>query len=203
MGKATYIDSVPRETSERLDEFLKLVRKWNKKINLLSDKDESRIWQRHMLDSIQLANVSCDPKNWVDLGSGGGFPAIPMSIVWAGQNNPHKLHLVESDLRKAAFLRTCIRELGLPAEVHAIRIEDLVSEKATLITARALSKLEKLLWYCDGLLGTCGTALFPKGKTWVEELEKAEKSWNFSHEIIRSDTDSKSVVLRIRDVTRK
>jgi 16S rRNA (guanine527-N7)-methyltransferase len=111
---------VSRETEARLSAYADLLRAWNRRINLISRADESNLWVRHIEDSLQLASLiprDCDRA--IDLGSGAGFPGLVLSIA----TGIH-FHLVESDQRKAAFLREAARVTGAPVAVHATRAED-------------------------------------------------------------------------------
>ena len=135
---------VSRETFEKLKAFAELVRKWNPKINLVSKDSLNDLWSRHILDSVQIFELVPGPGKWVDLGSGGGFPGIVISILNQEERN-FDVVMVESDQRKSAFLRTAIRELDLAAKVKTERIEELECLEADVLSARALADLTKLL----------------------------------------------------------
>ncbi|MFD1880532.1 16S rRNA (guanine(527)-N(7))-methyltransferase RsmG [Paracoccus pacificus] len=170
---------VSRETAERLSHFEALVQKWNSQINLVAPDSLVDFRQRHLADGILLSELACDqPGNWADLGSGGGFPGIIISIFQPGR----PLSLVESDGRKSAFLRTAIRELGLGAtRVVNDRIEAVSPLMAGNISARALAPLPRLLAYVDRHLSPNGTAWLIKGRRWEAEVDEARKMWNFNH----------------------
>src|SRR5262245_25769955 len=114
---------VSRETQERLQHFAELFTKWAKAINLVAPSTMGDMWSRHIADSAQIFQISPHPQTWIDLGSGGGFPGVITAIFLAEQQQGW-VHLVESNNKKAAFLRTALRETGARGEVHAIRIED-------------------------------------------------------------------------------
>ncbi len=194
--------NVSRETYEKLQEFTRLVEKWNPKINLISKSTVPDIWERHILDSIQLFSVAPTSGKWVDLGSGGGFPGIVVAILTLGGKTNHEVILVESDQRKSVFLRTAIRELGLNAKVISDRVEQIKSLNADIISARALSDLSSLLEYTQIHLKVDGIALFPKGARWEEEHSDAQLIWSYSCEPIKSTTNPLAAVLKIKDIAR-
>src|SRR5206468_7864864 len=97
---------------------------------------------------------------------GGGFPGLVIACAMA-EHPGRTVHLVESNLKKSAFLREAARVLSIPAIVHAARIEDFVATTAQacdVVTARALAPLDKLIGYASPLLKTGACGLFPKGQ---------------------------------------
>ena len=192
---------VSRETFEKLEAFGELVRKWNPRINLVSKSSLDDLWTRHILDSVQVFNLAEGSGVWVDLGSGGGFPGIVVSIL--NQEERHfDVTLVESDQRKCAFLRTAIRELTLEASVKNERIEEVKSLNADVLSARALADLTKLLGFAELHLKPEGTALFPKGQSWQREGEEARLSWMYGLEPVPSQTNPEAAILKIKDIAR-
>lgn len=194
---------VSRETKEKLDDFARLVSKWNQRINLVSKTDVRHLWDRHIVDSVQIASLAQNPENWLDLGSGGGFPSIVVAIVVQDKKTQNMV-CVESDARKCVFLKTAVRELGLNVNVQQVRAEDfLVTEPFEMVSARALAPLTKLLEYSTPLIKRSGFAIFPKGKNWKEEVRKAERSWSFDLDVIESLTDPEAAVLRLNNIQTK
>ncbi|WP_101066755.1 16S rRNA (guanine(527)-N(7))-methyltransferase RsmG [Roseovarius salinarum] len=194
---------VSRETSARLDRYEELLRKWNRKINLVAPGTLDSIGQRHIQDSAQLLRFAPPGSvHWLDLGAGGGFPGLVIAILAMESGNPRRVTLVESDQRKAVFLRTVIRETGAPADVIAERIEDLQPMNADVLSARALAPLDKLLGHAERHLKPGGVAIFPKGARWREELARAQSQWHFHHEVAKSETEPLAVILRITGVAR-
>jgi 16S rRNA (guanine527-N7)-methyltransferase len=194
---------VSRETKERLQVYADLLRKWNPRINLVGKSTVPDLWRRHFQDSVQLHDLAPHPvAHWADLGSGGGFPGLVIAILGMPSGSPARVTLVESDQRKCAFLRTVIRETGAPATVVAGRIEEVPPLAADVLSARALADLDTLLAMTARHLAPGGTALFPKGASWREEVEAAQTTWNFSHGIAKSETDTASVILSITGVAR-
>lgn len=194
--------NVSRETFERLEAFVALVEKWTAKINLISKQSVHGIWDRHIADSAQIYDLAPKEGHWVDLGSGGGFPAIVSAILSHGDQAQHQFTLVESDQRKAVFLRTAIRELELVATVKTVRIEKLASVNADILSARALADLGKLIEFAELHLSENGVALFPKGGQWEKEHEQAQLMWSYSCEPITSKTNPEAAILKIKDIVR-
>ncbi|MCG7493941.1 16S rRNA (guanine(527)-N(7))-methyltransferase RsmG [Thalassobius sp. Cn5-15] len=193
---------VSRETLDRLHAYVALLEKWNPHINLVARSTLSRIWERHFVDSAQIFGYAPEyADHWVDLGSGGGFPGLVVATLSLELRPDMQVTLVESDTRKATFLRTVIRELGLKATVIDQRIEAIRPLNADVLSARALADLTMLLSFADQHLSETGIALFPKGATWEKEVQDALQTWRFSSERFTSKTESEAVVLRIREVS--
>ncbi len=194
--------NVSRETTERLKAFEALVQKWNPTINLVSKNDLANVWDRHIVDSLQVAIEAESYGKWVDIGSGGGFPGLIVAIV-AFEKNPTAQHvLIESDLRKCTFLRTVIRELGLTASVLNERIELAEPQEADVMSARALATLDKLFGFAERHLLPSGCAIFPKGKMAPEEICEAERNWKFSYRSVQSTTNPEASILVCRNIER-
>ena len=188
---------VSRETAERLPEFVALLLKWNARINLVADRDEATIWQRHVADSLQLAPLMPTADGpLVDLGSGAGFPGLLLALATGRET-----HLVESDRRKSVFLMEAARTLGLPqVTVHATRIDAATLPPAAILTARALAPLRDLLPHAHRILAPGGVALFPKGRTAEQELTDAAGAWIMQVERFPSRTDCQATLLRLSEI---
>ncbi|WP_111733058.1 16S rRNA (guanine(527)-N(7))-methyltransferase RsmG [Roseovarius amoyensis] len=194
---------VSRETSERLEIYAALLRKWNPRINLVSKATLPNLWTRHFADSTQLYDLVPHPVgHWADLGAGGGFPGLVIAIMAMETGSPRRVTLVESDVRKGAFLNTVIRETGAPATVITDRIETTPPLMADVLSARALADLPTLLGFAERHLAPNGVAIFPKGATWEKELSAARKAWKFSHRVAKSKTEDGPVLLHITGVAR-
>jgi 16S rRNA (guanine527-N7)-methyltransferase len=194
---------VSRETQDTIASFENLVKRWNPAINLVSKASIHEMRDRHTLDSAQLFYLS--PRNagsWVDLGSGGGFPGLVVAILAKQERPDLKVTLVESDQRKATFLRQAIRTLELPATVLAERIEHVPPQSADVLSARALAPLVELLAHAERHLAPEGTAMFPKGARHSEEVAEARKDWEFDLDTHPSESDSQAAVLVIRNIKR-
>lgn len=194
--------NVSRETFERLATYVDLVKRWNPKINLVSRNSLENIWDRHILDSVQVYRCADSFDTWADLGSGGGFPGMVCAILAAEENPGASFNMIESDQRKSAFLRNVARECGIRCAVTSKRIEMVDPLAANIISARALADLRTLLSFCDRHLHTNGTALLPKGANWKKEMEDAREEWKFEAEAITSLTEPQAVILKINGVSR-
>lgn len=192
--------NVSRETAERLELYAGLLKQWNPAINLVAPSSLDEIWQRHFADSMQLSNLA--PKSattWVDLGSGAGFPGM---VVALARPHPTTMTCVESDLRKATFLRRVAQETRADITIISKRIEDVAPIGADMVSARALAPLDKLLGLVIRHLSPQGTALLPKGEGWCAEVDKALETWSFSFEKHPSRTRDGAVILAIKDIAR-
>jgi 16S rRNA (guanine527-N7)-methyltransferase len=194
---------VSRETSERLERFAHLLKKWNPRINLVSRRTLDDLWTRHFVDSAQIHGFAPDlVDHWADLGSGGGFPGLVIAILAVESGSPTRVSLVESDVRKCAFLRTVIRETGAPAVVINKRIEDIPTLNANVLSARALADLPKLLVFAEQHMAQDGLALFQKGASWQKEVQDAQSQWNFEYQVAKSKTEDGPAILGITGVSR-
>jgi 16S rRNA (guanine527-N7)-methyltransferase len=187
------------DTTARLRQFADLLLRWNAKLNLIAAGDSGVVWDRHIADSLQLVKLMpAGIDRAVDLGSGGGFPGLVLAIATGV-----RFDLIESDRRKAAFLRTAVLETGAPAAVHNCRIEDASVPAAPLVTARALAPLHRLLPMVGRFLTPEGICLFLKGAKVKEELGEVEATWTMDAACIPSETSPDGVVLRVRQLRRK
>lgn len=184
-----------------LRRFAEIVLRWNPRINLVSKSSAADIWDRHILDSAQIFDLAPESaESWIDLGSGGGFPGMVVAVIAARRRPALAMTLVESDQRKAVFLRQAIRELGLQAVVRSQRIEQIADQRADVVSARALAALPELLALASPLLADGGTCLFAKGASRQQELDAARQSWSFSVAEVPSITDPGAAILRITEV---
>lgn len=188
---------VSRETADRLRAYVDLLLGWNRSINLVSARSAEEVWERHVIDSLQLlALLPPEPTPLLDIGSGAGFPGLVLALATRRETD-----LVESDKRKAGFLTDTAGRLGLVnVRVHAKRIEDAELPRARILTARALAPLPALLRYAHGLLSSDGVALFPKGRTAEAELASASRDWTMNVERFPSSTDPASTIFRVSGI---
>jgi 16S rRNA (guanine527-N7)-methyltransferase len=197
---------VSRETQRRLEHFVSLFRKWASTINLVAPSTVENLWQRHVLDSVQIFQINPQPQHWVDLGSGAGFPGIVTAILLADLQGGH-VDLIESNQKKSAFLRVCLRECEARGAVHAVRIEDAVKTVpiCDVISARALADLDSLLSYGEGWAKSNSDLRFllHKGRDYQAEIEKARGRWGFDLLKHSSVVEQDSVILDITQLRRK
>ena len=177
------LTSVSHETLGRIRRYLALLDAWRERINLIGPGEGRHLWRRHVLDSAQLLKeISPDVKSVADLGSGAGFPGLILACALAEREGA-SVALVEKSPRKSQFLEAASREIGLPARVVNLRIEEgapeAPKERYDLITARALAPLPKLLGFAASWLKPSGKALLMKGRDTAAELAEARETWDF------------------------
>jgi 16S rRNA (guanine527-N7)-methyltransferase len=190
---------VSRETLDRLDAYVELLRLWNQRINLVGRDTMGDVWRRHILDSAQLfRHIPRQARTLVDLGSGAGLPGLILSILGVPE-----VHLVESDLRKAAFLREAVRITGAAATLHALRSDKVARLKPDVVTARALASLPDLLDIAAPFLSPHTICLFLKGRSVEEELTEADKTWKMKIERLPSVSDPSGMLLRLEGLARE
>lgn len=195
--------SVSRETAARLDLYETLLRKWQASINLVSPATLPALRQRHFADSAQLFDLAPQgARHWVDLGSGAGFPGLVAATLAADEAPDLRVTLIESDARKATFLRIVARELGLDVQVLAMRAEAAPAQSADIVSARALAPLGALLPLARRHLAPDGVALFPKGARYRDELNEALASGLADVQTHPSQTAPDAVILRIGGLAR-
>jgi len=207
-ARALALTPVSRETSERLDTFVELLLSWQRTTNLIAASTIPHLWTRHIADSLQLLDLAPDARVWVDLGSGAGFPGLAIAIALAEKPGA-MVHLIDSNKKKAAFLREAQRVTGAPAEVHTQRIEDFANSFTApldAVTARAVAPLKLLLNQSFPLLGKSGAmGLFPKGQhaeLELKEVRAVKTSWKMNATLAPSRTDPAARIVVIRDVER-
>jgi len=194
------------EVQRDLESFAALLLKWNAVQNLVSRETEKSVWERHIVDSLQilpLVERDAAGLNVLDVGSGGGMPAIPLAIALKGTGA--KVTLVEPVTKKVSFLRTAIRELALPATVFAGRVEQIDSRETPvdLITSRALAELRGLCALIHPFFGPETVAILHKGKDYAVELAESRLAWDFDVVLTNSVTDDRGVLLRITNLRPK
>ena len=203
--RALALTPVSRETLDRLDCFVAILQAWQRRMNLIAPSTESTLWTRHVADSLQLMAPAPGTRFWADLGSGGGFPGLVIACALADTAGA-RVHLVESNAKKAAFLREAARATGAPAVVHATRIEDFVANAPApidVVTARALAPLPKLLSLVYPLLKSGTLGIFPKGQDVAAELTEAAKCWKIQASLSPSRTDPKAQIVVVRGLEPK
>ena len=184
------------DQAKKLEKYHQLLLKWQKSINLVSNNTIEEAIIRHFLDSAQLIKyIDSKDIKLVDMGSGAGFPGLVLAMLGIKE-----VHLIESDTRKATFLRTVSRETDLTnVTVHNKRIEDCEINDIDLVIARALASLGKLFDMVSFIKSNDSefNCLFLKGEKLEEELVEASKKWAFSNEIYNSISDSSGRIIKI------
>lgn len=195
---------VSRETMSRLEAYEASLKKWNLKINLVARSTVNDIWERHFLDSAQVFSMlPAEAATVYDFGSGAGFPGLVVSVLAKEKMPLLRVKLVESDLRKAAFLSAVARDLDLNVTVCAERVENLKGPRAEVVMARALAPLSDLLQMAFMHMSKDGQAMFLKGLRHLEELDTAMSMWDFDVEKKKSWTSPGSSLLIIKNLRQK
>lgn len=191
--------NVSRETFIKLQEFAKLLKEWNQKMNLVSRNSLEVLWERHILDSMQLVNYIPDTaKNILDIGSGAGFPGIVLAILLQEKMPQTKLTLVESITKKTIYLNDVCAKLGLSnVAVKNVRVESAVLNRPDVVTARAVASLNVLCGYVHKISKDNTESLFLKGQSYKEEIKEAQKFWNFDVKVFANKYCEDGVVLKI------
>jgi 16S rRNA (guanine527-N7)-methyltransferase len=181
---------VSRETFERLERYVALLREGNARQNLVSASTLDDVWERHILDSAQLVRFEPEQQaSWVDVGSGAGLPGIVIACLVAGP-----VTLAEPRRLRAEFLAETVRSLGLNANVEHARVER-ITGKFDVITGRAVAALPRFLSMCDHLSTRKTHWVLPKGRSAQSELEEAQRSWQGVFHVEQSVTDAESFII--------
>ena len=194
--------TVSRETLDRLVVYETALKRWQKTINLVAPSTLDDIWHRHFADSAQLwAYRPSGAKHWLDLGSGAGFPGLVLAILAADRGGTRHT-LIESDSRKAAFLREVARETGVAVDILCMRIEKSETRakvgEVNCVTARALAPMPRLAELAAPYFASDTLGLFSKGREVASELDEAARSWAFSAECKPSITDPAGAVVLLK-----
>lgn len=194
----------PDEAIERLATYEVALRQWQKAVNLVAPRTLDEIWHRHFADSAQVAaHVPDATKSIADLGSGGGFPGLVLAVFFASQPDKHAaVTLVESDGRKAAFLRETARRLEIPVEILSTRIESDATVSRLVgvdtVTARAFAPLSRLFNLAAPLFAAETVGVFLKGESVVREIDEARARWSFDVDLHQSVTEPSGKIAVVR-----
>lgn len=197
------VKNVSRETEQRLTVFHDLLVQWQARINLIAPSTVQQIWSRHIVDSVQVYEALDGANDIVDIGSGAGLPGMIIAILLA-EDGGGRVHMVESNGKKCAFLNAAIRQIGLRdlgVDVTVVndRIEKALPkiERPQAITARALASLNDLLRLTEPYLREGTVGVFPKGRDHEAEISDAKHHWDFDHALLPSRLEDGSVLLKI------
>lgn len=175
-----------------------MLAEWSGRMNLIGPKELPLFWERHALDSAQLAPLAPLNGRWIDLGAGAGFPGIAIAIAQKARGEGETT-LVESVGKKASFLKAVVSALGLPARVEAARYQDAPARTYDVVAARAFAPLPRLFEAAHRFWGSRTVGIFPKGKSLDEEIAAAEQAWRFRAERVRSITGD-GAILRVTEL---
>ena len=193
--------NVSRETQDRLEIYVDLLKRWQKSINLVSSATLDDVWRRHILDSGQIFRLLSDPRGQVmDIGSGAGLPGLILAIMGAGSAEKPVM-LVESDERKCAFLAVAARQCGIKVKIRNARLEHLDPIFPDTITARAMAPLERLLAWTAQQHHPGLECLFLKGERVEEEMTCLADYPGISVDTVASLTSPEGVILKLSGFT--
>src|SRR5690554_86230 len=188
-----------------LESYAALLRKWQAVQNLVSRETLDEVWTRHFADSLQVLKLlHDDDQSFLDIGSGGGLPAIPLAIALKGANR--HFTLIEPNGRKVSFLRTVARELELLITVEGRRSDQVDSRETPapdVITCRALASLPQLCSWMAPFATSKTRAILHKGGEHVEEVAKTLTRWDVNVVSTPSDTDRSGVLLTLTNLSAK
>jgi 16S rRNA (guanine527-N7)-methyltransferase len=192
---------VPRETFERLEAFVELLRAENQRQNLVSKGSLEAVWERHILDSAQLVRFAPPgARKWLDLGTGAGFPGLLVPLFHSSD-----VVLAESRRLRADFLRTAASLLGVAQRVEILcsKLEAVPAGTFDVITARAFAPLPRLLALAERLSTAETLWILPKGRNAKSELDAARSSWQGDFRLEPSLTDAEARIVVASRVRRK
>ena len=179
---------------EKFEKYIKILLKWQKAINLISPKTIPSIWERPFKDSLFLYDYVKDKKNIYDIGSGGGFPGMVLSV--AGIKG---INFIEADERKCFFLKEIKKEYNLDCNIINNRVEN-INSKADTIIGRAFAPLDKFLNLCENIIYNKTEMYLLKGENINEEISKAKNDWNFDYELYKKQD---GFIIKITNISKK
>ena len=181
---------------DKIEFYLSSIIKYNKHTNLIGKSTIENIWDRHVLDCLQLTKHITNKKlKILDLGTGAGLPGVLLSIV-----GYQKVLMVDSVKKKTDFVRKIIKELSLTAKLQNKRIEKPPTSEHDIIVSRALAPLVKLLTYARMYSNKNTTSLFLKGKNAISEIDIASNKFFFEFEKIKSLSSNDGCILKINNI---
>ncbi len=196
------LEGVSRETRLKLKIYVEMLGKWNRSINLVSKSTLDDVWRRHIVDSLQIAEIGPNTGRWADLGSGAGLPGLIVAAAKA-ENSPNtQVTMIESDQRKCAFIAAAANLMELDVSIECRRIEESTTQTYDVISARALAPLSHLLELSLPYRHNETVCIFPKGAKAEEEMTAAQRDWNINYDTTQSVTDTSSTIFRIQEYSR-
>lgn len=186
--------NVSRETIDKLSVYERLIVKNQRIFSLVGKSTLNSIWLRHFADSAKIVEIikdiySASSKNYlefVDVGSGAGFPGVVVDIMAKTQNVNIKTVLVDSNKRKCAFLDTVKKELNLSFKILNIRSES-IERHFDIISTRAVTSIKNFLDINHKMIDFHSNLIFLKGKTWPEEIKESKKKWNYEFNVVKNN----------------
>jgi len=181
---------------EKIEFFITSIINHNQHTNLVGKSTIENIWDRHVLDCLQLTKYISNKKlKILDLGTGPGLPGVLLSII--GYQN---VLMIDSIKKKTDFVKKMVKELSLSAKIQNKRIEKTPISQQDIILSRALAPLIKLLTYARMHSNKNTTSLFLKGRNVNIEIDKAMKEYFFDFEKIESISSGDGCILQIKNI---
>lgn len=168
------------ENTELFFQFMKLLLEWNEKINVTAIKDEEEFIVKHFVDSLTISGFVGNNKKIIDVGTGGGFPGMPLKLF----NNSLNITLIDSVNKKISVLSDIIKKMNLEnIEALHMRAEDLARDKNyremfDIATSRAVSNMSTLVEYLIPFVKVDGFIYCMKGPGYEEELKQSMNAIN-------------------------
>lgn len=196
--------SVDKDVLKKLETYEQILKAWQKKINIVSRGTLDDIWERHFLDSLQLIPIIdgiCRPKKVscpkiLDVGSGGGFPGMVLAIA-----AKFDVTCVDTNYKKTLFLEEIARQTCTKVSILNQKDVDVEFTNFDIITSRAYTSLSDLLNLILSKTNN-GTGVFLKGKSYLEEIAEAKKTFSFRFETFPSKTNAESAIIVVSDVVK-
>ena len=194
--------NVSRETILKLKDFVAILRDWNEKMNLVSKNSMEDVWERHVLDSLQLIEyLPTTVKSLVDIGSGAGFPGVVLAIAMQEKFPMTQVTLVESITKKTVYLKDVCQKLGLNnVKIENDRVENIVFKNVDVITARAVAALDVLCGYAYKISNKQTEMLFLKGQSHAQEDAAARQKWRYDADIRPNRYADGGVIMKLRNL---
>jgi len=187
--------NVSRETFPLLAQYVQLLLKWNQAYNLVGKTTESQMWDRHVLDSVQVLPHVDLQQPLLDIGTGAGLPGLLLAVLGAKE-----VHLVDSNHKKGQFLRMAARQLGIAPYIYTERLEKITSFPVKTITCRAFKSLDTILDMTQSFQQAETIYVLLKGATWTEEVATAHENWQFESQNHPSMTADGACILCLESV---
>ena len=196
--EAAFGRDVPRETWQRLEYYVALLRSGAVEQNLVAASTLEKVWERHIADSAQLVGLAEPGLAWADMGSGAGLPGLVVAIL---TGDP--MTLIEPRRLRVEFLRTAVERLDLPNVAVVGLKAQAASGQFDVITARAVAPAGDLLGMSCHLAHSGTRFLLMKGRSAKNELEDARRAWQGDFRLVASRTDAEAAIIVAERVRRR
>ena len=199
------IENVPRETFEDLNIFVESILMKNKDINLISNKTEKIINNRHIIDSAQTIDFidKNDIKICTDIGSGAGLPGVVLGILMRQKKPVFKMIFYEKSYHKSNFLKEMAQKYKLNSKICKKNIFNETNLQTDVIISRAFKPLPIIFEIAFKNFANFKYIILFLGKSGKKILKDALKIWNFDYEQKKSITNEESMIVKIYNLKKK